>query len=89
MSWSFIGMGKPDALAVKAAADMSRIKCVEPEETIKAKAIEIIEVALAAYPKTIAVDISAGGSQWTNGIDSSIATNTFTLMIKPVHGFVE
>lgn len=86
MSWSFYGMGKPEALAKKAREDMTCQKCSEPEESIKDMALAIIEKSLMAMPAASAVRIQASGSQ---SKDERGATNTFKLDIEPIYGFVE
>ncbi len=87
MSWSFSGVGKPAALADRARASLSNIKCREPEETIKGKVAEIVEECLAAFPAGSAVQIEASGSQST--ADDGTALNSLSLNIKPLYGFVE
>lgn len=94
MSWSFYGMGKPAALAAKAKKDLTAFKCAEPEETIKNKALDVIETALLAMADSAAVRIEAHGSQGPahdaahNRIEGRF-DNTFKLTIEPIYGFVE
>lgn len=86
MSWSFYGIGKPEAVARKAREDMARQKCHEPEESIKSMALDLIETSLMAMPASSAVHVQASGSQSKN---DNGAVNTFNLKIDPVYGFVE
>lgn len=86
MSWSFSGIGKPEAIIAKAKTDLA-YKCAEPEETIKGKVIEIIESALGAFPATTAVQVEAYGSQ-TAAADGK-ASNQLQFKITPLYGFIE
>ena len=88
MSWSFYGVGKPKALAAKAEVDLSRIVCMEPEQTIKVLVGKIIAAALEASPDNGAVQIEASGSQSTDSTVGTI-TNQLSLKITPIYGFVE
>lgn len=88
MSWSTSAVGKPAAVAAKIAADIARIKCIEPEEAIKNKLGEAIAAALAAFPPESAVSIEANGSQ-SSSSQPGIATNSFSVSVKPLYGFVE
>lgn len=93
MSWSVSAVGRPAAVAAKLAKDIASIKCMEPEETIKNGVGTIIAAALAAYPESYAVTVSANGSQGP-GYDpnKSGATvgqvNSLTVSISPLYGFV-
>lgn len=89
MSWSFNGIGKPAAVAKRAAAELSRVKCHEPEETVKAKVIEILGVALDAFPGDTAVKVEAYGSQSVDSTQPGKARNSLTLKIEPLYGFME
>lgn len=93
MSWSFSAIGKAAAVAKKARADLERIKCAEPEETIKAGVIAMIEATCSAMPEASAVKIVASGSQSTAYVDNKPAdgkyTNNLRLDIEPIWGFVE
>ena len=94
MSWSLNAVGKASAVAKKLANDAASIQCSEPEETIKNGVAAIIATALAAYPETYAVSVSASGSQ-SSGYSAdkpSVAlgrVNTLTVSISPMYGFVE
>lgn len=87
MSWNFNAVGKPASVARKAAEDLDRIRCYEPEQTIKAKVIEIIATALGAYPADAAVRIEAYGSQNTGASENAV--NQLSVKIEPLYGFVE
>jgi hypothetical protein len=87
-------MGKPAAVAAKVRADLTNIKCAEPEESIKAKVVEIVEAALRSFPDAAAVSIQASGSQSPaygadgKAVDGKL-TNSVKLEITPIYGFVE
>lgn len=91
MSWSFYGVGKPAAVLAKARTELERIKCSEPEETIKNKVLDILTASLLAMPAASAVDLKASGSQ--SMVDyadpSKGVANQLILEIKPLFGFVE
>jgi hypothetical protein len=90
MSWSFSATGRPGAVAAKAAADLAKLKCVEPEETIKNKVLEIIATSLATFPPSSVVQVEAGGHQSTRLQDAfGVVFNQLSLTIKPLYGFVE
>lgn len=89
MSWSFYGVGKPKAVAAKARKDLSAYKCMEPEETVKAKVADIIDVCLSAFPDASSVQIEASGSQSTDSTKPGTATNQLSIKILPLYGFIE
>ncbi len=93
MSWNVTVVGKASAVAAKVAQDLERIKCSEPEETIKNTAASIIATALAAYPEGYAVKVEASGSQGpgysSTGQQLGGQVNSLNLKIEPVYGFVE
>lgn len=93
MSWSFHAIGKPGAVLGKARNDLVQCKCAEPEETIKGKVLNILEAALLAFPDSSAVHVTASGSQSTayNGpaVVEGRFTNSLSIEIKPIYGFVE
>ena len=89
MSWSFYGTGKPHAVARKAAVELGRITCMEPEQTIKLYVGKIIETALLEFPESgAAVKVEAIGSQATDGTTGT-HINQLSLTISPIYGFVE
>jgi hypothetical protein len=93
MSWSVSAIGKAGPVAAKIAKDLAAIKCIEPEETIKNGVATIVAAALAAYPDTYAVTVSASGSQ-SSGYNpdqpgSPVGhVNNLTVNISPLYGFV-
>lgn len=91
MSWSISAVGKPAATAASIATQIEGQSCSEPEQSIKAKVGEIIAIALAAFPDTNAVEVTASGSQ--SCIDytdpAKGATNSLTVNIKPLWNFKE
>lgn len=87
MSWSFHAIGKPAAVAAKAAEQLSAMKCSEPEETIKNNVAASIVAMCEAMPTNSVVRVEANGSQHSsdgNGVIGSVA-----FKIDPVYGFVE
>jgi hypothetical protein len=62
MSWSISATGKPGAAIVKLKSQIHG-KCTEPEETIRAKIVDIIDLCLGAYPAGHPVKVSASGSK--------------------------
>lgn len=98
MSWSFNAIGKPKAVLQKIYTDISNssYKCPEPEEAVRLKLVEILELALNAFPESSAVKVEAHGSQipeYVYGASSSQPTGKFTnslkLVIEPIYGFIE
>ena len=88
MSWSFSAIGKPAAIVEKARNDLIMFKCAEPEESIKAEVLHILEISLLAYPDTSCVKVLANGSQSTTK-DPQRFTNNLSVSIEQVYGFVE
>jgi hypothetical protein len=92
MSWSFQAVGKPAAVLAKAKQEFAKSPCVEPEETIRQKALEQIDVALSAFPASAPVKVIANGSQsseYAAGVTTGKATNSLNVTIEPLYGFVE
>jgi hypothetical protein len=89
MSWSFYAIGKPAAVVASAEKALSAYECSEPEESIKNKVLNIIQVSLAAMPDASAVSIEASGSQSAHHDHADKFTNTLSFIIKPIYGFVE
>ena len=92
MSWSASGIGKPLALAAKIEANLTTYRCVEPEETVKKAALGVIKAALEAQDHASVVKVTASGHQ--SGTYSPDGTakgisNTLSINIEPVYGFVE
>lgn len=82
MSWSFSGRGKPDDVRAEARKSLFSIVCMEPEESIKLKVANILEMALNAYPDGMNVSVTASGSQAKNN-ETGRATNTLRIEITP------
>lgn len=86
MSWSSNAVGRAPAVAKKVAEDIARIKCSEPEETVKNKVGEAIAAALGGMDPNAVVKVDANGSQSTYG---GTAVNSLSVSIVPQYGFVE
>lgn len=91
MSWSFSCVGKPAAVLKAADDQFSRVKCAEPEETLRQQALESIKKSLSMMPDSTAVQVDACGSQYSLDVAEGKPgfINTFKLEIKPLYGFVE
>lgn len=90
MSWSVAAIGKPAAVAAKIKADLGAYKCQEPEETIKQTIGNAIEQALNAMPANAAVEVTGNGSQGSiNPAEPGKVTNSFSVTVKNLYGFVE
>lgn len=93
MSWSINAVGRAGAVAGKVASEIVKIKCSEPEETIKNAVGAILATALSAYPEGYAVSVEANGSQGP-GYDSATGANigghvnSLTVNVRPLYGFV-
>lgn len=85
MSWSVSAIGKPSAVAEQIAKQCSQYKCAEPEETIRAKFVEMVTTACAAFPDGYAVRVEGNGSQSMNG---DKALNSLSVKIEPIYGLV-
>lgn len=79
--------GKASAVLAKLEGDFARIKCAEPENSIKEQIHKSIVTALGEYPASSAVQIEASGSQ-TPGANGGFI-NSATMKITPLWGFVE
>jgi hypothetical protein len=95
MSWSVAEVGRAHAVAKKIAQDFARIKCDEPEETVKNAVAHICATALVAFPPNEAVKVTAHGSQFEPygednkpiGVGHNI--NSVFLEIVPIYNFRE
>lgn len=87
MSWSFYKVGNPATVLVEARKDLAHYKCAEPEEAIKAKVLEILEISLSKFPADLPVKVQASGSQSTKE-SSQEAANNLSFTIEPLYGFV-
>lgn len=88
MSWSFSAIGRPEKVQQHAKEMITRSRCIEPEETIKARALDVVTAALEAYPSGMVVQVEASGSQGSTAGENK-AANTLSIKITPLHGFVE
>jgi len=89
MSWSITAVGRPAAVLAKVTAEAAKIKCREPEETIKAIVVEAVRTALSAYPDNFAVRVEASGSQSTGNFPiNDKYVNTLRVSIEPLYDFV-
>lgn len=93
MSWSISVVGKAGAVAAKVAAEVIKIKCSEPEETIKNGVGAILATALGAYPENSAVQVDASGSQGSGydhatGQSVSGHINSLSVKVSPLYGFL-
>lgn len=90
MSWSVNAVGNAAAVAVKLAADFERIKCSEPEETIKNTIASAVATALAAFDAKTPVEVKASGSQSISASSDapSVAVNQLQVSIQPLWGFL-
>lgn len=86
MSWSISKYGFAGVVAAKVSEDIQRIKCAEPEETIKNMVGAAIIHSLESFPADFPVKVEASGSQST--IDGKLV-NTLNTRIEPQYGFVK
>lgn len=90
MSWGVGAIGKVPAVRVKLAAEFAKIRCSEPEETVKKSAAATIDAALAAQDPDSIIRVSANGSQsFKDYSEGTGVTNQLIINIEPVYGFVE
>jgi len=87
MSWSVSEVGKVPAVAKQVIHRLDQQRCLEPEQEIKTKVEEIVNLCLAAYPNDVAVEVIASGSQ--SEAKDGKAVNTLNLSIRPLWGFLE
>lgn len=90
MSWSVSAIGKPAAVQAKLEKDFTIVKCQEPEETIKNLVRSAVLAGLSVFPKDQAVKVTACGSQYCPRQSSpEELTNSLSVVLEPLHGFVE
>lgn len=91
MSWSASGVGKAGVLAGKLALEFDRVKCAEPEQTIKDQVAQIVQLALSAFPPDMPVRVNASGSQQSVDFSDPNApkVNQLNVTIEPIWGFLE
>lgn len=90
MSWSVAALGKPAAVRTEIAKQFTNgSKCSEPEESIRQAAAVTIDAALAAHTDpSKAVRVAASGSQ-SQDFTSKAVSNSLSIGIEPMYGFVE
>ena len=86
MSWSVSAIGRPPAVAAKVADEISRYKCVDPEEGVKQAVGAALAAALAAQDPASVVKVTASGHQQGSG---ETAVNTLRVEVEPIFGFIE
>jgi hypothetical protein len=88
MSWSVGAWGKAPAVRTAIAAQFEKGgKCSELEETIRQSAAKIIDAALAGQDPSTVVEVSASGSQSTNG--TVVTSNVVNIAVTPRYSFLE
>ena len=89
MSWSITLHGRPARVIESAKNQLGAQKCMEPEESIKGKVLEIIEACLSAYGDGTAVKLQASGSQYNPDLNDKQKLNSLSLSIEPLWNFLE
>jgi len=83
MRWSIHANGDARSVAAQVAESMSKQKCAEPEESIKAAALVVIQRVIEATPEGRQITVSAYGSQ--SRVDSDPpgkASNSISLTVQ-------
>ena len=89
MSWSVAAVGKAPLVAAEIASQFARWKCSEPEESVRQAVGAAIAAALAAQHDDAAVEVSGSGCmQLETGADGKV-TNSLSITVKPLVGFLE
>jgi hypothetical protein len=90
MSWSVGAIGKASAVATEIAKQFTNgSKCAEPEESIRQAAASLIATSLGAQTDpSKAVKVQASGSQ-SEDYTTKLVSNSLSISIEPVYGFVE
>ena len=86
MSWSVSEVGKVPAVAKQVIHRLDQQRCLEPEQAIKTKVEEIVNLCLAAYPNDVAVEVIAGGSQ-SEAKDGKAVNVRVAVVITYIHLF--
>lgn len=90
MSWNVEAFGRPEKVAAKLALDFERIKCAEPEESIKNHVAQALMKALDCYPPENIVQVRANGSQYApDQSQPDQKLNTLSVTLSGMSGFVE
>jgi len=89
MSWSVGATGKAAAVAKAIAKQFADAgKCVEPEETVRQAALSVISAAINGQGPKAAVTVNASGHQ--SGLPgTNEVSNTLTISVQPLYGFIE
>ncbi len=67
MSWSVLAIGKAPAVRAEIAKQFANAsKCVEPEETLRQGAAQLIDASLEAQASHSDVRVAASGSQYSD-----------------------
>ena len=92
MSWSVGAVGKPQAVRNSILEQFSRASvCMEPEETIRQSAKDVLEKALDSMTNNFSVRVIASGSQSYKNYSKPEdgVCNSLDMKIEILHGFVE
>jgi hypothetical protein len=81
MSWSHSKTGTPPDLIASLITPRG-MNCVEPEQTIKRDALDLVQKVLMSYPQDVDVELACYGSQ-QSGANSELSKNTLSISIKP------
>lgn len=88
MTWGVQAFGKAAAVRTAIAAQFEKSgKCMEPEETIRQSAANIIDAGLAAQHPAQVVEVVASGSMSTN--TGGLQSNTVNIAVTPRWNFLE
>lgn len=87
MSWSISKMGYAAVVAAKVAEEITKIRCAEPEETIKNAVGAALVQALEAYPADFPVKVEANGSQ--GSVTDGKTVNSLSVKVEPMYGFIK
>lgn len=88
MSWSVQAVGKVPAVCVEVAKQFSQGKCIDPEESIRKAAMDVIAAAIAAQGSNVVIKVAASGSQSTDYV-TNVIRNQLNIVIEPLYGFLE
>jgi hypothetical protein len=89
MSWSVSAVGKANAVRQEIAKQFStQTTCAEPEESVRQATAGLMDAALAAQGD-IAVKAHANGSMsFKDWNTKSGPSNSVSVSIEPIHGFL-
>jgi hypothetical protein len=90
MSWSVSAVGKPEAVIASLAKQFGSNPCQMPEEYIRQDAWKSIASSLGAQDQNSAVRVIASGSMgFKDSLGKTGPYNSLSIVIEPLHGFVE